>query len=70
MLREALENGTHNHNEGSNHDGPSSTQALVKPGREGYAKDGAELVAGVDEAKHTRLNRVVALVVHASTTEI
>ena len=70
MLREALENGTRNHNEGPNHDGPSSTEALVKPRRKGHTKDGAELVAGVDESKQTRLNCIFTLLIDAATTEV
>ena len=70
MLREALDNGTHNHDERTYHNGPSATEALVEPRRKGHTKDGAELVAGVDEAKQTRLNRIVALVIDAATTEV
>ena len=70
MLREALNNGTHDHNEGPKHNGPSPTEALVEPGRKGHTKDGAELVAGVDESKHTRLNRIVALLIDAATAKV
>lgn len=65
MLREALNDGTRDHDKRSDHDGPSPTEALVEPGCKGHTEDGAELVARVDEAKQTWLNRIFFLAVVA-----
>lgn len=70
MLSETLDDGTDNHDERTQHDGPSSTVFLSKPGRNGDSKYGAELVTGVDKAEQTRFDSIFALVVHSSVTEI
>ena len=70
MLGETLEEGANNHDPGAEHDGPPAAVALRKPRGEGDGEDGPELVARVDEAKHTRLDGEVPLGILASVAQV
>lgn len=70
MLSKTLKNGTKDHDTRTEHDGPSSTKSLGKPGRKGDRKDRAKLVRGVDETKQTRFNSPVAIRVCSTITQV
>jgi hypothetical protein len=72
MLRESLQEGADNHDQGTDHDTPTSSISAVDPWCDGDSDDRAELVARVDETEHTRLKRVLfwVLRVHDTIAEI
>jgi hypothetical protein len=55
VLRESLQEGADNHDQGTDHDTPTSSISAVDPWCDGDSDDRAELVARVDETEHTRL---------------
>jgi hypothetical protein len=70
MLGETLEKSTDNHDHGAEHDRPSAAVVVGDPGSEGDGEDGTELVAGVDESKHTGLDSPVTILILVAITEV
>ena len=50
MLRETLDEGTDDHDDGAAKDGPATTELVVDDGDEGQRQNGAERVGGGDDA--------------------
>ena len=70
MLGEPLQNGTGSLDQRTDHDGPATTEALSEPRRDGNSKNGAKLVACVEEAQQVGLNGIFALGVLVSIPKV
>jgi hypothetical protein len=58
VLSESLQERSDNHDQGADHDTPTTAKSTVDPWCNGNSDDRAELVARVDESEHTGLERI------------
>jgi hypothetical protein len=70
MLRETLEDGADDHDQGTTHNAPPTTPALIAVGSNGDCENGSELIARGDESKQSGLNGIIAVFVQITISEI
>lgn len=70
MLSKALKQGANDHNNGTGHDGPSSTEPMGEPGSNGNANDRTKVVTRVKESEHGRLDTGFAFLVVVAVTKV
>ena len=70
VLCETLKEGSNNHDQRTQHDGPSSSVAMSEPRREWNTKDRAKLIRRVDEAEQAWLNGKIAIFVRAPIAKV
>lgn len=70
VLGETLDQGTDDHDDGADHDGPATTELLGDPGGEGDTEDGTQHVGGIDETEQTSLDGEVTIRVDTAIAEV
>lgn len=70
VLCETLKEGSNNHDQRTQHDGPSSSVAMSEPRREWNTKDRAKLIRRVNEAEQAWLNGKIAIFVRAPIAKV
>lgn len=70
VLCESLDNGSDDHSDGTEHNSPSTTKALIEPWCNWDTNDRPKLIAGRDETEETSRENGLSFVVFSSITEV